>query len=68
MGINEKSMPVDSHIEKVDKQEIYDASDRRQSLITDTDIEHELTFREVLRNHKRLIWWCFYFAMCAIGW
>jgi hypothetical protein len=42
--------------------------DRRGSVITDNVHEHQLTFREVARHHKALIWWSFYFAMCAVGW
>lgn len=30
--------------------------------------EHDLTLREVFKNHKLIIWWCFYWAMCAVGW
>jgi hypothetical protein len=48
--------------------------DRRGSVITDRNVitdnvhEHQLTFIEVARYHKALIWWSFYFAMCAVGW
>lgn len=30
--------------------------------------EQELTLREVFKNHKIIVWWCFYWAMCAVGW
>jgi hypothetical protein len=30
--------------------------------------EHELSIRDVLRNHKRIVWWCFFFSMSAVGW
>jgi hypothetical protein len=30
--------------------------------------EHDLTIRDVLSNHRTLVWWCFYWAMCAVGW
>ena len=42
--------------------------ERRRSVARDNATEHELTFMDVLKNHKMLIWWSFYFAMCAIGW
>nr|XP_036579902.1 maltose permease [Colletotrichum truncatum]KAF6787658.1 maltose permease [Colletotrichum truncatum] len=32
------------------------------------DQEHDLTLREVMKNHKAVVWWCFYWAMAAIGW
>jgi hypothetical protein len=41
---------------------------RRGSVARDNVTEHELTFMDVLKHHKMLIWWSFYFAMCAIGW
>jgi hypothetical protein len=48
--------------------------DRRESVVTDRNVitdnvqEHQLTFMDVAREHKSLIWWSFYFAMCAVGW
>ncbi|KAH7041609.1 maltose permease [Microdochium trichocladiopsis] len=30
--------------------------------------EHELTLGQVFRHHKAVAWWCFYWAMCAVGW
>ncbi|KZL72414.1 maltose permease [Colletotrichum tofieldiae] len=30
--------------------------------------EHDLTVREVFKSHKAIVWWCFYWAMAAIGW
>ncbi|KAK1848679.1 maltose permease [Colletotrichum chrysophilum] len=30
--------------------------------------EHDLTVRDVFKNHKIIVWWCFYWAMAAIGW
>jgi hypothetical protein len=30
--------------------------------------EHRLSVRDVLRNDKRIVWWCFFFSMSAIGW
>ena len=30
--------------------------------------EHEITLREVFKKHRLIIWWCFYWAMCAVGW
>jgi hypothetical protein len=34
----------------------------------DVEAEHQLTFRAVWKNHKAIIWWSFFWAMCAIGW
>ncbi|SPO00321.1 related to maltose permease [Cephalotrichum gorgonifer] len=30
--------------------------------------EHDLTLSHVMGNHKAVVWWCFYWAMCAVGW
>lgn len=30
--------------------------------------EHEMTLKHVLVHHKKVAWWCFYWAMCAVGW
>lgn len=30
--------------------------------------EHNLTLKTVFTNHKAVVWWCFYWAMCAVGW
>ncbi|KAL6890039.1 maltose permease [Trichoderma evansii] len=30
--------------------------------------EHELTIAEIWKSHKLVIWWCFYWAMAAVGW
>jgi hypothetical protein len=30
--------------------------------------EHELTLTDLFRNHKAVVWWCFFWAMAAVGW
>ena len=30
--------------------------------------EHRLSVKDVLRHDKRIVWWCFFFAMSAVGW
>ncbi|KAH6665860.1 maltose permease [Plectosphaerella plurivora] len=30
--------------------------------------ERDLTLQEVFKKHKIVVWWCFYWAMCAVGW
>ena len=30
--------------------------------------EHRLSMQDVLRNDKRIVWWCFFFTMSAVGW
>jgi hypothetical protein len=66
--IEDKSQSTESHIEKTGQLDAASDDERRASVVADNTVEHELTFREVARNHKPLIWWSFYFAMCAIGW
>ncbi|TDZ67823.1 Major facilitator-type transporter ecdC [Colletotrichum trifolii] len=38
------------------------------AVATTNQQEHDLTLREVFKNHKTIVWWCFYWAMAAIGW
>jgi hypothetical protein len=66
--IEDKNQFADSHIEKTGHLDVASDDERRASVIADNIVEHELTFKEVARNHKAVIWWSFYFAMCAIGW
>ena len=30
--------------------------------------EHSISIGHVLRHNKRIVWWCFFFSMSAIGW
>lgn len=30
--------------------------------------EHSLSLWHVIRHNKRIVWWCFFFSMSAIGW
>lgn len=31
-------------------------------------MEHEPSLREIFKKHKAVVWWCFYWAMAAVGW
>ncbi|KAJ5758457.1 hypothetical protein N7520_005613 [Penicillium odoratum] len=37
-------------------------------LDTDRSAEHDLTLRYIARHHPAILWWCFYWAMAAVGW
>ncbi len=68
--MEDKSPPTD-HVEKMAHEgqlDLTKGEERRGSVVRDNVTEHELTFKDVARYHKRLIWWSFYFAMCAVGW
>lgn len=30
--------------------------------------EKQITIKDVFKNHPRLAWWIFYWAMAAVGW
>lgn len=30
--------------------------------------EHRTSMGDVLRNDRRIVWWCFFFSMSAVGW
>lgn len=42
--------------------------DPQKEVQVDHNLEHELTLRDVFKKHPSMIWWCFYWAMAAIGW
>jgi len=41
---------------------------KRESLSIDAEVESTYTVRYILKHHKVLCWWCFFWAMTAIGW
>ena len=43
-------------------------ADKEESKISAAATEQVLTLRDVFKNHKTLVWWCFFWAMCAVGW
>lgn len=74
--MDEKNQSINYVEKRASDPSVADTKDpaRRGSAITDgnvvkdNDREHQLTFMDVARDHKSLIWWSFYFAMCAVGW
>ena len=56
------------HVEKTGDMGRFEDEIRCGSVTKDATAEHELKFMDVLKHHKMLIWWSFYFAMCAVGW
>jgi hypothetical protein len=55
------SKPVDHAI-------IEDVSLKRDEAAIATAEEHSLSMKDALLNNKRILWWCFFYAMSAIGW
>lgn len=49
---------------------IEDISNKHQNLNVQVDnqLEHDLTLKLVFNRHPALVWWCFYWAMAAVGW
>ncbi|KAL2208247.1 maltose permease [Sarocladium strictum] len=41
---------------------------KEEALQVDHSLEHEINVKQVFRNHPALVWWCFYWAMAAVGW
>jgi hypothetical protein len=31
-------------------------------------LQHELSIGDICKRHKLVVWWCFYWAMAAVGW
>ena len=44
------------------------AEGAEDKLTADAEQEHHLTIRDIWKNHKGLMGWSFFWAMCAIGW
>lgn len=34
----------------------------------DNEQEHSLTLGYVARHHPKILWWSFFWCMCAVGW
>lgn len=43
-------------------------SNSKHAVAPANDQEASVTFLLVWQNHKAVIWWSFYWAMCATGW
>ena len=52
----------------VDQATIEDVSFKRDEAAIASAEEHSLSMKDALLNNKRILWWCFFFAMSAIGW
>lgn len=39
-----------------------------EAVANDNAEEHQLSVQQVVRNHKTLVWWAFFFAVSAVGW
>ncbi|CAF3430383.1 hypothetical protein SNK03_006687 [Fusarium graminearum] len=42
--------------------------DKSHAIITDRQAEHDLTFKQCFQKHPKVILWCFYWSIAAIGW
>ena len=41
---------------------------KSNALQADRQAEHELTLKQCFRQHPKIILWCFYWSIAAIGW
>ena len=57
-----------SDAKPLDHATIEDVSLKRDDAAIAVAEEHSLSMKDALRNNKRILWWCFFFAMSAIGW
>ena len=44
------------------------ANPKSEVVATERQAEHNLTLKQVFRNHPALIWWSLYWAMAGVGW
>ncbi|RYP42129.1 hypothetical protein DL767_000494 [Monosporascus sp. MG133] len=47
---------------------VEDIGKAKDAIAVDNQLEHDLTLSVVFRRHTALVWWCFYWAMAAVGW
>ena len=67
----EKTITVDAAHEEtmVESQTATSHGDKvEERVAVDESLEHELTVKYMFANHKKLIAWTFFWALCAIGW
>jgi hypothetical protein len=41
---------------------------KQEAIRVDHNVEHALTVKQVFKNHPAVVWWCFFWAMAAVGW
>ncbi len=46
----------------------YSDESREQAVLADNVREHRATAWEIIRDHKRIVAWTFFFALSAVGW
>jgi hypothetical protein len=59
---------TDKKEEAIVAPEVAGIEDPQKDVQADHNLEHGLALRDVFKKHKPLVWWCFYWAMAAIGW
>ena len=62
---------AEAHHEEVCGQAPSDLSTleaKGDGITVDNDLEHQLTLRDIIKHHKALVFWSFFWALCAIGW
>lgn len=62
-----EKLTTQEHIELTDTKDINDVKDA-DTVERANELEKQVTIRDVLRNHPRLAWWIFFWAMAAVGW
>jgi hypothetical protein len=41
---------------------------KSHAVIADRQAEQNLTLKQCFRQHPRVVWWCFYWSIAAVGW
>lgn len=41
---------------------------KQEAIRVDHNAENALTVKQVFKNHPAVVWWCFFWAMAAVGW
>ncbi|KAJ9150389.1 Maltose permease [Pleurostoma richardsiae] len=47
----------------------YNHDDKDPKSAVPAGVENQISsLKDVFKHHKTLVWWCFFWAMCAVGW
>jgi hypothetical protein len=47
---------------------VEDITTKKRQFEIEQKAEHDLTLGQIFRHYPALVWWCFYWAMAAVGW
>ncbi|KAL2130763.1 hypothetical protein VTI74DRAFT_5962 [Chaetomium olivicolor] len=56
-----------AHVESA-ASDNHDCESKSAAVAAANQQEHGLALADIFRDHKAIVWWCFFWAMAAVGW